>query len=168
MQLGSKKTLIGAVLFSDLSMAIYNVSFHTHNPHQADREAYYSLRPDVLPASELVQAYETYSEAIAQFAEEAEASGFPVGNGECWTLAAEALKSLEQYDVPAPVQSINRTHGHLIFEAKASGKGVQMGKWRGDDQAIRRGDIAEFRTVKIKEWQGPPGSWMTLGAPERA
>jgi hypothetical protein len=164
---GTQKTLIGAVLFSDLSMAVYNVAFSTQAPRQATRQARYSDRSPVLPAHELLSAHELYSEAVAQFAEAAEASGQPVGDGECWTLAAEALRSLSQYEVPAPVQSINRTHGHLIYEAVVS-NGRQEGKWRGDDSAIRRGDVVEWNTVKIREFNGPPGSYMTLGAPERA
>lgn len=64
-------------------------------------------------------------------------------------MANEALLACTQYDVPTPTRSINRTHGHLIFEGRAWGKRPeeQIGRWRGGDDRIRRGDIVEWNTV---------------------
>lgn len=67
----------------------------------------------------------------------------------CWDMANEALLECAKHGLPPPVTSINRTHGHLIFEGKAWGKGPdqQTGRWRGGDNSVRRGDIVEWNTV---------------------
>jgi len=64
-------------------------------------------------------------------------------------MANEALLTCDQYDVPSPVKSINRTHGCLIYEARAWGKrpNEQIGRWRGGDTSVRRGDIVEWNSV---------------------
>lgn len=41
-----------------------------------------------------------------------------------------------------------------------------IGRWRGGDDRIRRGDIAEWRRVKIGIKGAPPGSFYTLGDPD--
>lgn len=143
--LGSNATLIGSVLFSDLSMANYSVAYDTSGRSAPKAQVAILNRPAVADASLLVAAYEMHSEAIAQFAEQAIASGQPVGHGECWDLADQALKSLEQYDIPKVVPSLSRCHGHLIYEGKALPSG-QEGRWRGGDTQIRRG--ARLRSQK--------------------
>lgn len=170
---GTNKTLYGGVLFCDLSMCWYSVSWPlraspTHDPNDARtvrRSARYLPRPAAWPREQLVEAHETYGETIAGFAESYEGTGEPCARGECWDLAHEALKYFEQYDyVPKPVPSISRTHGHLVYEGKASNKGrVQMGRWRGGDDRVRRGDIVEWREARVG--MGPL-SWGILGNPD--
>ena len=172
MQLGSQKTVLGCALFSDLSMLWYSVAFNiaqASDPSRTQRQARYSPRPEPQSHDQLVAANASYGEVIAQYAEAAEQAQQPAGRGECWDLANEAIKSCSEFDVPQPVPSISRTHGHLIYEGKAWGKAAsqQTGRWRGHDVMIRRGDIVEWRRVKIRESGAPAGSWSTLGDPDR-
>lgn len=129
------------------------------------RRAKYLPRPAALDQVTLVEAHETYGETIAAFAESFEGTGQYCARGECWDLASEALKYFDQYDyIPKPVPSISRTHGHLIFRGKASRGGAeQAGRWRGGDTQVRRGDIVEWRTVRIAM---PNGGYSTLGLPD--
>jgi hypothetical protein len=164
---GSHKTLNIGTLFSDLSMFWGTVSFSKTNPMDSrttKRTAQYLPRPEPLSQKELIEAHETYGNTIAQYAESFLGSGQFCGRGECWDLANEALKYFQDYDyVPKPVPSIERTHGHLIFEARVSDRGKKMeGRWRGGDNRIRRGDIAEWRKVRI----GLRGGFATLGDPD--
>ncbi|KAI0632811.1 hypothetical protein C8Q77DRAFT_1119858 [Trametes polyzona] len=170
---GRTKTIFAGVLFSDLSMCWYTVSFPQHaspthdpnDPHTVSRSARFLPRPAPWPRAPLVDAHETYGETIAGFAESFEGTGQPCARGECWDLANEALKSLAQYDwVPQPVPSISRTHGHLLYEGRAEHKGAtQAGRWRGGDDRVRRGDIVEWRTARVG---AGPRAWALLGDPE--
>ncbi|KAF6749551.1 hypothetical protein DFP72DRAFT_1173436 [Ephemerocybe angulata] len=164
---GSVKTSQMGVLFSDLSVFWSSVTFSMTNPESerdTKRKASYLPRPDALDRAALVEAHETYGETIAQFAESFLGTGTYCGRGECWDLANEALLYLAQYDyVPKPVPSISRTHGHLIYEGKAAGKGKgTVGRWRGGDDRIRRGDIVEWRKTRI----GERGGFSMLGDPD--
>ena len=170
MSLGSRKTISIGVIFSDLSFFWGTVEFSTGNPSdtsQVKRNSVYLPRPKALGRQELVEAHESYGETIALFAESFLGTGQPCARGECWDLADQALKYFAQYDyIPKPVQSTVRTHGHLIYEGKASNQGKEIvGRWRGGDDRIRRGDIAEWRKVKIG-MKGAPGSFYSLGFPD--
>ncbi|KAI0684691.1 hypothetical protein BC835DRAFT_1409086 [Cytidiella melzeri] len=134
------------------------VSFSTTSPANPNdsravvRSARYLPRPTAKDRVTLVAASKSYGEVIATYAENFEGTGQFCARGECWDLANEALKQFEQYgdDVPKPVRSIGRTHGHLLFEGKAEQNGaLQMGKWRGGDDRIRRGNIVEWRNVRV-------------------
>ncbi|CDO70437.1 hypothetical protein BN946_scf184999.g78 [Trametes cinnabarina] len=172
---GRTKTLSVATLFADLSMCWYTVSFpqnytpntsHDPNdPRTIQRHAAYLPRPSSWDRERLVAAHQTYGETIASFAESFEGTGRHCARGECWDLADEAIKSFEQYDwVPKPVPSISRTHGHLIYEGRAADKGrTQVGRWRGGDDRVRRGDIVEWRKARVSKG---PYAWSTLGDPE--
>jgi hypothetical protein len=164
---GPKKTINVTSIFSDLSCFWGTVEFMTNNPtdmSQVKRKAVYLPRPKVLGRQELVEAHEVYGETIALFAESFVGTGQFCSRGECWDLADQAIKHFDQYDyIPRPIHSVARTHGHLIYEGKASNQGKEMvGRWRGGDDRIRRGDIAEWREVKIT----PPGSSTRLGNPD--
>lgn len=147
--LGSQATVTASILFSDLSMANYRITYALDNSHPPHANVGILKRPKPLPAHILYQAYEMHSEAVAQFAEDAINRRQPVGDGECWTLAAEALKSLQVYQLPKVVTSISRNHGHLIFEGQATPQG-QEGRWRGGDSQIRRGEFLVFCLLAAK------------------
>lgn len=165
------KTIFAGFLFADLSMCWYSVSFPAtshadpNDTQAVQRSARYLARPQPKDHAALVEARETYGETIAAFAESFEGTGQYCARGECWDLANEALKYFEQYDyVLKPVPSISRTHGHLIFEGKAEGNGaIQVGRWRGGDDRVRRGDIVEWRSVRVG--MGAHGYAM-LGSPD--
>ncbi len=169
----STKTVEGGVLFSDLSMCWYAVSWPlsappTHDPNDpraVTRVARFLPRPGAWTREQLVDAHETYGETVAGYAESYEGTGQACARGECWDLANEALKNFEQYDyVPKPVPSIARTHGHLIYEGRAADKGrTQAGRWRGGDDRVRRGDIIEWRSARVGMGRG---GWAILGNPD--
>ncbi|KAF8968772.1 hypothetical protein BDZ97DRAFT_1797976 [Flammula alnicola] len=168
---GSNKTVYIGIIFSDLSIFWGTADFKTTNPEDQStvkRSAVYLPPPGALERQELVDAHETYGETIALFAESFLGSGQYCARGECWDLANEGLKYFAHYDyIPKPVPSISRTHGHLIYEGKASNGGREMvGRWRGGDDRIRRGDIAEWRKVRIGGRGARAGGYSTLGDPD--
>ncbi|KZT69442.1 hypothetical protein DAEQUDRAFT_266105 [Daedalea quercina L-15889] len=163
----------GSVLFADLSMVWFSVQYPfsgTSDPNDTStvrREARYLPRPSPMDRAALVEAHEMYGETIASFAESFVETGEYCARGECWDLAAKAIESLEQYDyVPPPIPSTVRTHGHLIYEGKAMGKGTQVGRWRGGDDRVRRGDIIEWRSVRIVITNGRAWSMKSMGNPD--
>ncbi|KZT05275.1 uncharacterized protein LAESUDRAFT_702502 [Laetiporus sulphureus 93-53] len=173
-QHGLRKMVYGGVLFADLSICWFTIEFPTNgaaDPNDAravKRAARYLPRPLAMDRAALVDAHERYSETIAAFAESFEESGQYCGRGECWDLAHQALEYFQQFDyVPRPVTSIWRTHGHLIFEGKATGRGgPQYGRWRGGDDRVRRGDIVEWRRVKFGMSMGWQTVTQVLGDPD--
>lgn len=165
--MGSHKTINVGALFSDLSVFWGTVNFTTTrpaDPKTTKRAAAYLPPPDALDRERLVEAHETYGDTIALYAESFLGSGQVCARGECWDLANEALKYFQDYDyVPKPVPSISRTHGHLIYEARAKDGGrMKEGRWRGGDNRIRRGDIIEWRKVRI----ALPNGFSILGNPD--
>ncbi|KAF8904699.1 hypothetical protein CPB84DRAFT_1845235 [Gymnopilus junonius] len=108
---------------------------------QRKRHAVYLPPPKPLGNVELVEAHETYGESIALFAESFLGSGQFCARGECWDLANEG---------------------------KATNGGREMvGRWRGGDDRVRRGDIIEWRRVRISMRKGPyAGGHATLGDPD--
>lgn len=168
---GSTKTIFAGLLFPDLSICWYSVAFSTtsradpNDTQAVVRSARYLPRPHAQDKDTLVSASETYGETIASFAESFVGTGQYCARGECWDLANEALKQFDQYDyIPKPVPSIHRTHGHLIFEGNAENNGaVQLGRWRGGDDRIRRGDIVEWRSVRVGMGQH---GYAMLGTPD--
>ncbi|EIW56724.1 uncharacterized protein TRAVEDRAFT_151331 [Trametes versicolor FP-101664 SS1] len=170
---GRTKTLFAGVVFADLSMCFYTVAWPQNLPPSHDpndprtvvRTARFLPRPKPWDHAALLDAHETYGETVAGYAESFEGTNQPCARGECWDLANEALKSFAQYDwVPAPVPSISRTHGHLMYEGTAAEKGrVQAGRWRGGDDRVRRGDIVEWRTARVGKGAY---SWAMLGNPD--
>ena len=79
--LGSKKTLVGAIRFSDLSFGYYKIVLDGGGG-QPKREAKSIGRPKALGEKELLEAWTMYSEIVARFAEDAYSEGRPVGRGE--------------------------------------------------------------------------------------
>lgn len=151
-----EKTIFGGVIFADLSMCWYGVTFSAtadadpNDGRAVQRTAQYLLPPQSMSGPALVEAHETYGETVAAFAESYEGTGEYCARGECWDLANEALKYFEQYDyVPKPLPSTSCTHGHLIFSGKATTRTHQVGKWRGGDDRVRRGDILQWRSAKV-------------------
>jgi hypothetical protein len=57
----------------------------------------------------------------------------------------------------APILSISCAHGHLLFCRRPG-----AGQWRGGDDRLRAGDIAEWRKVRI----GTASRYSILGEPD--
>lgn len=156
------KSTSGCILFSDLSICWYTVSWPSGATSPMDsrvkRSAQYLPCPTPLSGDALFAAYSTYAESIASYAESFVGTGRYCASGECWDMANEALKHVTAL-IPsaAPIPSIARTHGHLIYSGT-----VGRGRWRGGDDRIRRGDIVEWRTVRINLRNG----YALLGDPD--
>ncbi|KAI0027483.1 hypothetical protein K488DRAFT_61489 [Vararia minispora EC-137] len=155
-------TLNGSIVFPDLSVCYYRIIYPTssHQPSDSSvqRKAWYTYRPPPMTADALVLAHTTYGEDIASFVEGYEGTGQYVTNGECWSLAHEAIQYTTQRNPGRmPVPSLSRTHGHLIWCGRPG-----EGRWRGDDSHVRRGDIVEWRTARVESRRG----WSILGDPE--
>ena len=157
---GRSKTARGVVLFSDLSMCWYSVTYGGRGP--PTRWARFRPRPEPMATAALQRAAQTHGAAVAAFAERAEASGRPVARGECWDVAHEALlhaASLCAQPRDAPILSTSRAHGHLLFCGRPG-----VGLWRGGDDRLRAGDVVEWRTVRIGAARF--GSFAVLGDPD--
>ena len=167
-------TIQMAAMYSDLTACWFKVTYNA-SPALSNRpipeqiiakQAWYTLPPSPLPQAELVEASTTYGETIASFSESFLGGGEFCGRGEGWDLANEAIKCFAEYDyVDRPVPSTGRSHGHLIFVGRAGAKAGQRqeGRWRGADDRIRRGDIIEWKSVKIRLQNGGQA---ILGDPE--
>jgi hypothetical protein len=158
---------LGIALFEDLSIVWYRVKWNSSNFSGATRDALWSAPPSPWSGGPLYDASCAYGDFIADFAERAEAERRHVGRGECWDLANDALKHVGELatslSMDKPMPCIGKTHGHLIYWAKAGPSAV--GTWRGGDIAVRRGDIVQWLRVKIKPL-GQPFVTMTLGEPD--
>lgn len=172
--MGSSHKMIGSVFFQDLSMLIYQISWDSNRSSDYQVQVEYKDIPQTLDNESLKEASEIYGESIARFAEMSEIGGRPIGDGECWTLAKEAIdnvnKELEskgRSDLKA-LSTIGRTHGHLIFAGQgARNKEDQKGRWRGGDRkreewgGVRRGDIVEWYRSTCSEVGARKGSWVS-------
>ncbi|KAH9974549.1 hypothetical protein BGW80DRAFT_1473937 [Lactifluus volemus] len=155
---GGTKTARGVILFSDLSMCWYSVTFGNGG---VTRWARFLPCPAPMSGAALQRAAKTHGAAVATFAKDAAASGRPVARGECWDIANEGLQYAASLYGPnnAPVLSTSRAHGHLLYCGKPG-----MGRWRGGDDRFRAGDIVEWREVRIGAAR--PGAFAILGNPD--
>lgn len=156
-QLGSRKETTGVCLFGDCSIAWWRIAWDISRPQDATHEGRYRPIPEPWTGDRLYAAGETYGPHIAEFARQAVRSRRPVARGECWDVAAEALNAVPK-ELPAPFPALGRTHGHLLYYARAGNDGT----WRGGDSYVREGDIVEWREVRIDAGNG----WAKLGDPE--
>ncbi|KAF9517558.1 hypothetical protein BS47DRAFT_1290933 [Hydnum rufescens UP504] len=161
---GAQRLLDGVVVFEDLSIGWYHLSWHVSAPNNCTREAAWAPPPPPWIGDDLRTASEMYGDLVASFAERAMHQRRHVGRGECWDLANESLREIantQQGVLPKVMPCIAHTHGHLIFTGVAG----QMGTWKGGDDTVRRGDIVQWLNVKIK-LVGQPLATMTLGNPD--
>ncbi|GAA5920468.1 hypothetical protein JCM1841_003496 [Sporobolomyces salmonicolor] len=174
-QCGDTKQLLGVALSGDASIAWWRLTWtgsaeaRGTAQDEVQREARYRPVPAPADGAALHAAHELYGPRLARFAREAVARGAPVGRGECWDLAHEALEAIKSEGGGrswAPFPSVGRTHGRRLFYAKAAQGGETYGRWEGGDPYVREGDIVEWRKVRISEEGAPSGSWSLLGDPD--
>ena len=157
------------VFCRDLSMFWGKIKITTSGsrPPQIDRSARFLPCPQPLDKETLVEAHNTYGDAIASFAEGYVEAQQYCARGECWDLASEGLKYFEQFDyVEKPIPSLAQTHGHLIASFNADVSGTPVGMWRGGDDRVRRGDIVQWKSVKIEVRMNWGRGTAVLGAPD--
>ncbi|KAJ8293878.1 Altered inheritance of mitochondria protein 3 [Rhodotorula toruloides] len=178
----SRMTHLACAVFADSSVAWWKIDF---DPSLAREklargegvrvEGRYRAPTKVeeWSAEELFEASEVYGRRVADFARRAVERGQPVGRGECWDLAHDALESVgpkvwAQGGEP-PFPSIGRSHGALLFHASSARldeRGRIVGEWYGGDGYVRQGDVIQWRSVRIRELGGKEGSYCLLGDPE--
>ena len=167
-----ERVLFYAAFCRDLSMFWGKLKITTSgsrppNPNQIERSARFLPRPQPLDKETLVEAHTTYGDTIASFAEGFVEAQQYCARGECWDLASEGLKYFDQFDyVEKPIPSLAQTHGHLIASFNAEIPGNPIGMWRGGDDVVRRGDIVQWKSVKIEVQIGWGHGTSTLGAPD--
>jgi len=87
--------------------------------------------------------------------------GKQVGNGECWTLAHDALEFVQGTVVPKVMVSAGTIHGQCIF-ARDGQKTIQ-----GSLEDVRPGDIVQYLECKFERRQnGRVVTTSTAGAPD--
>lgn len=167
-----ERTFFYGAFCRDLSMFWGKVKITTYgskppDPNQIERTARFLPRPQPLDKETLIAAHNTYGDTIASFAEGYVEAQQYCARGECWDLASEGLKYFEQFDyVEKPIPSLAKTHGHLIASFNADVSGTPIGMWRGGDDRVRRGDIVQWKSVKIDIIMNWGRGAATLGAPD--
>ena len=137
------------------------------DPNKIGRSARYLPCPRPLGKEALVEAHNTYGDELASFAERCIEAQDYCGRGECWDLASEGLKYFDQLDhVEKPIPSLSLTHGHLIASFNADVSGAPIGMWRGGDDRVRRGDIVQWKSVRIGFKTSRGHGTVTLGEPD--
>lgn len=161
---------VGAILFGDLSSLWYKISYSPSNPADSMqcKVAYAEPPRPWLDSSLLQSSAASYGELVARACEAWE--GQVVGDGECWTLANEAIKQCNESqgwgEDSKMLQTVERTHGHLMYYAEA-GKG---GLWRGGDVGcVRRGDVLEWdEYAQCKQLSPVKGATVNYGNQAKA
>ncbi|PQE13190.1 gmp synthase protein [Rutstroemia sp. NJR-2017a BBW] len=117
--------------------------------------------PPPLSQTQLQTLSTTYSPRVASWAEDH--LGTQVGNGECWTLAFEALKAVAEEcerkgEEPCMV-SQGLVHGYQIYESK---NGVAEPRGGVQEAGVVRGDVLQFFESHFRDkkggqkWAGAP------------
>ncbi|ODV90843.1 hypothetical protein CANCADRAFT_31684 [Tortispora caseinolytica NRRL Y-17796] len=137
-QFGNSQTLIISIRnTTDLSIFKLNCTFDLSRPVETVQAQRVDIPPPPeLPESELLKASSFFGEHVASWCEQR--INQQVGNGECWTLAHDALES-----VSGCMPSQGLVHGHLIYS-------WDDGVVTGSTHNIKRGDIIQFRSGCLK------------------
>ena len=163
-QLNSEKTALGVAVFGDASMVWWKISWNVDGRGEVRRDGRYRPIPTPWEGDQLYAASEMYGPSLVKFAENAVEGRRPIARGECWDLANEGLEFAKSRTAEKPFPSIGRTHGMIMYYARAGGKG--LGVWSGGDEYVRPGDIVEWRSVKIREVGMQSGAHAILGDPD--
>ncbi|CAN6651948.1 hypothetical protein TRVA0_025S01508 [Trichomonascus vanleenenianus] len=140
----------------DLSIVKFHLTWKNSNPLgtiQVQREDV--PPPPELSPQELYNYSEQFGNQVASWAEAQK--GTQVGNGECWTLAQQAIVHGTN-NVGLGSQGL--THGALIYHINASSGGAASPLVH--KEYIRRGDIIQYREVVFQSLE----STSTCGSPD--
>lgn len=116
----------------DLSVLRIELQWPPSDPSQVQVEETSGFPPKPMSQQELIQQSETFGDGVASWAEAQR--GTRVGDGECWTLAKEAL--VQGTDGKA-MPSQGYVHGALVLSQKGSAVEASF-------DMMRRGDIVQF------------------------
>ncbi|MCJ1375098.1 hypothetical protein MMC20_006332 [Loxospora ochrophaea] len=155
---GMKKVLVTAVRWtSDLSSTKVQVKWNDSNPlGTIEFKQKHFPPPAALTAEELDKAHQEYGSNIASWSESVVDT--TVGDGECWTLVAQALDDLaqtyRQYGKEAPLICQGRSHGYCILWLVAPSPGSNRGLLELAD--VRRGDILQMSSACFQMTEEAP------------
>ncbi|CAL3964758.1 hypothetical protein PZA11_002313 [Diplocarpon coronariae] len=165
---GNRKThhMIIHVRFPDLSSSKIRLTWDGSNPgYTVKAEQRHFPAPRVLSRGELEDYRQRYSESVATWCESQ--MGQQVGNGECWTLADEALKAVAQTCTPSgqepcmPSQSL--VHGHVLYTYCPAKSALPDPPGGILAAGVARGDIVQILKARF---ESANGSWATAGDPD--
>jgi len=133
-------TFVAAIRHSKtLIIMILRVRWEDSDPEGTARAEYKVRGPPKKPGKEELERWRwKYGEAVARWCEGH--IGRQVGNGECWTLAADALEAV------GAMRSVCFVHGAPIY-ARTSDSATK-------DVDIARGDIIQFWNAKLRSRDG--------------
>lgn len=116
MSLGTAHTYNFSCFFDDLSVLWCHITWDASDAANTFRcEVAYRPPPPAWQDEERLKgAAETYGDWIASFAEDAAARKQHVGNGECWTLADEAIKYTNQEARLTPQNRLSELGSHFF------------------------------------------------------
>lgn len=123
----------------DLSVLTLTFSYPTNRPSEVTVDRQKGRAPPEPSYDELEESQERYGERVARWSEDQR--GIRVGDGECWTLAAEAVKKAGAM----PAQ--NYVFGAVILKQVDSEVVSSAGP-------MMRGDIAQFTSAKFASRTG--------------
>lgn len=153
----------GIIIHKDLTKTKIHITWEGVDPLSTARdEQRHFPPPKPLTARELERYRKAYNEMIARWCERQ--MGRQVGNGECWTLANEALKAVaegcERRGKEGCMACVGFVHGGLLYEQKYPNAPHPRGGIR--EAGVARGDIMQFYDTKF---EGPHG-WKFAGVPD--
>jgi len=128
---------------SDLSRTFIRVTWSSDKPVSSVRgEQKHFQPPPPLGLSELERAAKIYGGGVVQFARTN--MGRQVGNGECWTLAHDALEFMQGTTSPKVMVSNGTIHGQCIYSRDATRT------LSGSLDMVREGDIVQYLECKFE------------------
>jgi hypothetical protein len=128
---------------TDLSRTFIRLSWSSEDPQTTVRATQKHFPPPTpLPPADLEKCAGLYGGGVVGFARGQ--VGRQVGDGECWTLAHDALEFVQQTVEPRCMVSNGKIHGQVVFACDA---GQAVG---GSVEAVRTGDIVQYLECKFE------------------
>jgi hypothetical protein len=132
---------------TDLSRTFIRVTWNSTDPKRSVQARQKHLPPPApLSSTDLEKAAGLYGDAVVRFCELN--LGRQVGNGECWTLAHDALVHVRDSVNPRVMVSNGTIHGQCIYQRDAG----MIVSGRLED--VRRGDVVQYLECKFERRQG--------------
>lgn len=145
---------------TDLSRTFIKVTWSSDDPVRTVRaQQKHFPPPPPLGAPDLEKAAGLYGAAIVRFAQVN--LGRQVGNGECWTLAHDALEHVQGIASPRVMVSNGTIHGQCIYKREG---GMTL---QGNLENVRPGDVVQYLECKFERRENGRLVYMsTAGSPD--
>lgn len=131
---------------TDLSRTFIRVTWSSDDPRRTveGRQKHFPP-PTPLGPTDLQKCSDLYGAGIVRFCQGQ--MGRQVGNGECWTLAHDALEFVQGVVKPKCMVSSGTIHGQCTFQSEGSTT------ISGDLEDVRQGDIVQYYECKFERRQ---------------